>query len=281
MRLVSAADFGDVARELAGGGVALPAQIAHPAQFGFGGGNRQAFGEYAHDAGVLPRAAIAAYDVVVQNGFNVPALVFGHPGEVAAAVQALLFAGYRKENDGRGKLHLAEDAGAFQADGGAAGVVVGAGSDTVGVQGIAVTRIVVAGDQHDAFGTLRIGALEDRINIGDDRGLRDPLRGVFGEAVGLDFEAAPAGARVAFEFALDPFPRRADAVAGLDRVGILGGEREAGLEADQLFDVGLNPLRRNPGQGGCDLRIGGRLGFEPAGLREGAVRYGRGQHRQQ
>ncbi len=204
-----------------------------------------------------------------------------HPGEVAAAVQALLFAGYRQENDGCGKLHLAEDAGAFQADRSAAGVVVGAGSDAAYIQGITVARIVVAGDQHDAFGILGVGALQDRINIGDDRGLRNPLRGVFGEAVSLDFEASATGARVAFEFGLDPFPRRADAVAGLDRVGVLRGERQASLEADQLFDVGLNPLRRNPGQGGCDLRISGRFGFEPVGLRESAVRYGRGEHRQQ
>ena len=222
------------------------------------------------------RTAVAADDVVVQDGFDVPTLVFRHLGEVAAAVQALLFAGHGQENNRRGKLQLAEDAGALQADRGAAGVVVGAGSDAGRVQGVAVARIVVAGDQHDAFGILRIGALQDRINIGDDRGLRNPLRGVFGEAVGLDFEASAAGARVAFEFRLDPFPRRADAVAGLDRIRILRREREAGLEAHQLFDVGLNPLRRNPGQGGCDLRIRGRLGFEPVGLREGAVGYGCG-----
>ena len=243
--------------------------------------SRHAFGEHAHHAGILLRTAIAADDVVVQNGFDIPALLFRHLGEMRAAVQSLLFAGHSQENNGRGKLHLAEDAGAFQADGGAAGVVVGAGSDAACVEGIAVARIVVAGDQHDAFGTLRIGALQDRINIGDDRGLRNPLRGVFGEAVGLDFEAAAAGARVAFEFGLDPFPRRADAVAGLDRIRVLRREREAGLKAHQLFDVGLNPLRRNLGQGGCDLRISGRLGFEPVRFARRCGRYGRGQHRQQ
>ena len=67
--------------------------------------------------------------------------------------------------------------------------------------------------------------------------------GIFGEAVGLDLEAAAAGARVAFEFRFDPFPRRADAVAGLDRIRVLRREREAGLETYQLLDVGLNALR--------------------------------------
>ena len=195
---------------------------------------------------------------------------------MSAAIQSLLFAGHGQKNNGCGKLQLAEDAGAFQADGGAAGIVVGAGSDAAGVEGVAVARIVVAGDQHDAFGIFRIGALQDRINIGDYGGLRNPVGGIFGEAVGLDLEATAASARVAFEFGLDPLPRRADAVAGLDRIRVLGREREAGLETDQLLDVGLNPLRRDLGQGGGDLRISGRRGgVRRDRLRDGAVGYGR------
>jgi hypothetical protein len=101
----------------------------------------------------------------------------------------------------------------------------------------------VPGDQHDAFCILWIGTLQNRINIGDYCGLGNPVDGLFGEAVGLDLEATAAGVRVAFEFRLDPFPGRAYSVAGLDRIRVLGREREAGLETYQLLDVGLDALR--------------------------------------
>ena len=225
--------------------------------------------------GFCSRTAVAAHDVIVESGFDVPTLLFRHLGEVSAAIQPLFFTGHGQKNNGRGKLELAEDAGAFQAYRGAAGVVVGAGRDAAGVKGIAVARIVVAGDQHDAFGIFRIGTLQDRINIGDYGRLRNPVGGVLGEAVGLDLETAAASARVAFEFGLDPFPGRAYAVAGLDRIRVLGREREAGLETDQLLNVGLNTLRRDLGQGGGDLRVRGRRGRLRRGrLRDGAVGYG-------
>ena len=205
--------------------------------------------------GILLRTAIAADDVIVQSGFDVPTLVFRHLGEMSAAVQSLLFAGYGQKNNRRGKFQLAQNAGALQAHGGAAAVIVGAGSDAARVKSVAVARIVVAGDQHDAFRTFRIGALQDRINIGDYGGLRNPVGGIFGEAVGLDLEATAAIVRVAFEFRFDPFPRRADAVARLDGIRVLRREREPGLKTDQLLDIRLNALRRDIGQGGGDLRI--------------------------
>jgi hypothetical protein len=70
----------------------------------------------------------------------------------------------------------------------------------------------VPGDQHNAAGALRIGALQDRINIGDHGGLGNPVGGGFGEAVGPDLKAAATIARIALEFVLDPFARRSDAV---------------------------------------------------------------------
>ena len=87
-----------------------------------------------------------------------------------------------------------------------------------GIKSVAVARIVVAGDQHDALRTFRIGALQYRINIGDYGRFRNPVGGILGEGVGLDLEAAAAVARVAFEFRLNPFARRADAVARLDGI---------------------------------------------------------------
>ena len=182
-----------------------------------------AFGENAHHARVLLGIAIAAHDVIVQHGFDIPTLLFRHLREMRAAIQSLLFAGHGQKNNGRGKLQLAENAGALEADGGAAGVVIGSGRDAAYVEGVAVARIVMPGHQHDAAGAFGIGAFQDRINIGDYGGLGNPVGGGFGEAVGLYLETSTAVARVAFEFFLDPFPRGSDTVAGLDRVGILSG----------------------------------------------------------
>ncbi len=76
---------------------------------------------------------VAADDVVVEHGLELPVLGLGELGEVGAAVEALLFAGDGDEDDGGGELELGEDAGGFEGDGDAAGVVVGAGGGVVGV----------------------------------------------------------------------------------------------------------------------------------------------------
>ena len=66
---------------------------------------------------------------------------------MAAAVEALFFAGDGEEDDGAGELEFGEDAGGFEGDGGAAGVVVGAGGGVVGVEVVGVAGVVVAGDE--------------------------------------------------------------------------------------------------------------------------------------
>src|SRR5579862_9778985 len=114
---------------------------------------------------------------------------------MSAAIQSLLFTGHGQKNNGRRKLQLAENAGALQAHGDSAGVVVRAGGAAAHIKSIAVARIVMSGDQNDAPGTVRIGAIQNRINIGDYRGLRNPAGGIFGETVGLDLEATAAAAR--------------------------------------------------------------------------------------
>ena len=62
-----------------------------------GGGAGDAFGEDADGgfvgAGCAGRG-VAADDVVVEDGFEVPALRFGESGEMTAAVETLFFAGY-------------------------------------------------------------------------------------------------------------------------------------------------------------------------------------------
>ncbi len=166
----------------------------------FRGRGRQAFRKYSHHRVVLLRTLVATDNVIVQDCFDVPALLLRHPGEMAAAVQPLLFAGHGQENNGGGKLQLAQDVCAFQADGGPATIVVRAGSVAFRIEGIAIARIVVSGHQHDAFCVLRIGALEDRINIGDFSGLWNPFSGRLGESIGLDFKAAAAILGITLEF---------------------------------------------------------------------------------
>src|SRR5579864_9545590 len=110
-------------------------------------------------------------------------------------------------------------------------------------------------DQHDAPGTLWIRSLHHRINIGDFGGLGNPPAGRLSKTVELDFQASAAVASIAFEFRLDPFPRRADATSRRDRSWILCGKGRASLEAHQLLNVGLNPWRGNLPQGCRDLRV--------------------------
>src|SRR5258706_14785459 len=88
---------------------------------------------------------VAADDIVVEDGFKLPAFGLGEFGEVAAAVEALFFAGYGDEDDGAGELEFAEDAGGFEGDGYAAGVVVCAGGGIGGVGGEGVAGVVGAG----------------------------------------------------------------------------------------------------------------------------------------
>ena len=106
---VGVADVDDGAGELAGGGVVFGAEGLDGVELLEGGGGGDAFGEDA-DGGLVGRlvagGGVAADDVVVEDGFELPALGLGEFGEVAAAVEALLFAGYGDEDDGAGELEL-------------------------------------------------------------------------------------------------------------------------------------------------------------------------------
>ena len=67
-----------------------------------------------------------------------------------------------------------------------------------------------------------------------------------------------------------------------DRIGILSRERQPGLEAHQLLDIGLNPLSRDLHQSARDLRICRQLTFAPIRrVQQCAVWYGRGNESQQ
>jgi len=106
----------------------------------------------AYSIRVPPLAAVSAHDVVVEYDLELPALFFGHLffdhlGEMTAAVKALLFSRDGQENNGRWKLQAAQDAGAFKADGGTAGIVVGARRGVGGVVIVTIARVVVARNQ--------------------------------------------------------------------------------------------------------------------------------------
>ncbi len=227
------------------------------ADFGIAAGDGQAFGKHAHR--ILVHAGerfVPAHDIVVQRGLNIPPQRFRHLREVMAAHQTLFLPGDGQENNGSGKFHLAQHAGAFQAHGGAAGIVVGAGSYALGVQRIGIPRIVMSGHQHDAACRFWIGPLQNRINIGDFRRVRDAVRRLGGECVGLDLKAAVTIARVAFELALNPLLRRTDSVMGRNRRWILRGNRLPRPEAHQLGDVRLDALTGNLPQRRANCGVG-------------------------
>ncbi len=198
--------------------------------------------------GSCPRIAVAAHDVVIQNGFELPGLLFGHLGKVLAAVQPLLFTRNSQEDDGGGKPDsigkgLAQNAGTFQADGGAAAIVVRAGSGIGAIEVIAVAGVVVAGDEHDATGLRGVRATQNRINIGDFGGILDAFAGLLGEGVGLDLQAAAAIFGIALELGLDPLAGRANALACFDGFFVLRGKGGSIAETYQLIDGLLYAVR--------------------------------------
>ncbi len=185
---------------------------------------------------------------------------FGELGEVTAAVEALFFAGDGEEDDGAGEFEFGEDAGGLDGDGGAAGVIVGAGCGVVGVVVGGVAGVVVAGDEDDATGLRGIGAAKDGVDVGELGGFGD-ARGRSGtagldELVAFDFEASAAGFGVALEFGLDPVGCGVDAGAGR-KVGVHAGECAAIFEADEFGDGGFDLIGRDLRERLCDGGIGG------------------------
>ena len=88
--------------------------------------------------------------------------------------------------------------------------------------------------------------------------------------VGLYLEASTAICRIALEFRLDPFPRRANAAPRRDRSRVLRRECQSRSKAHQLFDVGPNVLRGHLRKRRCDPRVGADR-FRWNGLRVPAV----------
>ncbi len=149
---------------------------------------------------------------------------------------------------------LAEHASAFHADGGAAGVVVGAGSEPLGIVDVAVARVVVTGHDVHAARIGGIGPLQHRVNIGDLDRRGNARPGLLNELIGPDLQAAATLAGIALEFLVDPLRRCVDALIAAGRR--VGRERLPGVEADQLLDGLLDAAGRDVAQGGSNLRVG-------------------------
>src|SRR5229473_3616503 len=167
--IVRAPDVGDVAGKLARRRVAFPAEGSNSTDFSLARRGWQTFGKHADHARTLLRTPVASHNVIVQDGFDFPPLLLGHLGEVLAAVQTLLFSGDGQKNNRRRELKfagsLAQNAGAFQAHRGPAAIVIGSRGGIGPVKSIAVSRIVMAGYEHDAIRRFRVGSAQHSINI--------------------------------------------------------------------------------------------------------------------
>src|SRR5207244_3981061 len=97
-QLVGLADLQNITRQLAGARIALGTYRADLLDLFFVGRGRNTFREDADHAGVLPRALVAADDVVIERGLDVPAGLPGQLREVSGAIQALLLAGHGQED---------------------------------------------------------------------------------------------------------------------------------------------------------------------------------------
>ena len=79
---------------------------------------------------------VAAYNVIVQHTFQLPAFAAGKLGQMARAIQPLLLTGNGHEDQRGRKVQFAQSAGALKGDGYAGSVVVGAGRVAFGIQDV-------------------------------------------------------------------------------------------------------------------------------------------------
>ena len=172
---------------------------------------RNPFGEYPDQLLILQRVTgcnVAADNVIVQDAFQIPSLLFGELRHMPAAVQALLFAGDGHKYQGRGEMQFAQYAGAFHADGDAAGVIVRAWRETASIFIAAVPRVVMPGHQVHAAGLRRIAAAQHRVNVIDDGRLRHPRSRLLRKGIALHLQAPAARRRIGAELRFNPVRRR-------------------------------------------------------------------------
>lgn len=266
---VGAADVENGAGELARGCLVVCADRQGQAELVGWGGREQAGGEDADALLGLERVigrGVAANDVVVEDGFDGPAFRFGALCEVMRAVEALLLTVEGDEDDGGREAVVAEDAGGFEHECCATGVIVGSGGEAVRVHYVADAGVVVAADEDHAAGG--IGAGQDGEDIAHGRGLHDArmwagLRRL-DELVERDLQAVAAVAADRFELGLDPFGGGQYASAWLE-VGFVRRDGGAVVEVDEAGDIGMDAISGDLLERGGDLRIGRGWGERRAG----------------
>src|SRR5581483_9238402 len=80
-RVISAPNIRDIARQFARTRVTLASEPANSADIRLRSRDWHAFREHAHDRRILLRALVSANDIVIQDRFELPALILGHLGE--------------------------------------------------------------------------------------------------------------------------------------------------------------------------------------------------------
>ena len=100
----------------------------------------------------------------------------------------------------------------------------------------------MAGHKIDAFRILRIRALQNRVDIRQRCGRRHACGYWLDKEIGLHLQTSGTCLGVALEFLLDPLGRGSYPETLRDHLLIVGGERVAVLEGDQLFDRSLDAL---------------------------------------
>ena len=227
----------DVARELARDPVVLPADRLAARRLLRRLARRHALREDADRARIAHAVAAdrVADDVHVQDALDVPVVLPRELGEVGGAVEPLLLAGERDEDDRRLGRTRSEDTRELDHRRGARPVVVGAGRVARRVEHVGDARVVVGADHVHPVRRRRIRAPERRHDVRDARRHRDARRGLLDVALQLDGHAAVRGGCDLRELVADPVARGADPAVRV----VLAGERVARPEAHERAVVPL------------------------------------------
>src|SRR5262245_33502919 len=96
---------------------------------------------------MITRRRVAADNVVVQHGLELPVIGLCELGQVMTAQKALLFSSYGHEHESRCRLQFYERVGAGKTYCDTRCVVVRTWRLATGVQNVGVAGVVVSGDQ--------------------------------------------------------------------------------------------------------------------------------------
>jgi len=121
------------------------------------GRHRHALREHADHTRFLLGALVPAHDIVIEHRFDIPSLLLRDLREVLAAVQALLFSRHCEEDDGGPETSACSGSARTPGSPPCRCHHRSHPERLLDVEGIAVARVVMSGDQHNPLGILRIG----------------------------------------------------------------------------------------------------------------------------